>query len=498
MNNNLFTKSDTFSQEYCATVVKIGEIQEIPNAKTVAKTIVNGRTIVVGKDTKEGELMIYCSNESQLNADFLAANNLFSHTNLNCNAEEVQRWLEQNADASPEEQQEYLRTHRGYFDDNCRVRMKKLAGELSMGVLFGIDAFKNWCPNLEADLSELEGTDFDTVNDVLFVKAYVPKMKEVQQRAPGDARRNKRLKQFNRMVPGQFSFHYDTQLFERSISRFNPDTMVTISNKLHGTSFIIGNIQVLAPRFNNKLYTKLFDKLPKFLQFTKKIYDVIYSSRSVVKNAYINPGKKGFSAGLDACFDKYYELLKPYIPEGMTIYGEIIGYCEGSNTFIQKIGQGYDYRCKPGENKLMIYRITTTDETGHKKEWNIDDVLSFTKDLKDFLVIKGNGELAGRLHPIDIFYHGKLGDLYKDLSTEQHWKEDLLERMKNDKEHFGMELNEPMCRNAVPREGIVIRIDDDVVPEAFKLKCLKFLGKEAQAVDNGEVDAEMEERYTDC
>ena len=232
--------------------------------------------------------------------------------------------------------------------------MKKLAGELSMGVLFGIDAFKKWCPNLEADFSELEGTDFDTVNGVLFVKAYVPQIKEVKQRAHGDVRRNKRLKRFNRMVPGQFSFHYDTQLFERSISRFNPDTMVTISNKLHGTSFIIGNVQVLAPRFNNKLYTKLFDKLPKFLQFTKKIYDVVYSSRSVVKNAYINPGKKGFSAGLDACFDKYYELLKPYIPEGMTIYGEIIGYCEGSNTFIQKIGQGYDYRCKPGENKLMI------------------------------------------------------------------------------------------------------------------------------------------------
>ena len=83
MNTNVFTKSPNMTQEYCCTVVKLGEIQEIPNAKTVAKTLVNGRTIVISKDRKEGDVMIYCSNESQLNFDFLSVNNLFKHTNLN-------------------------------------------------------------------------------------------------------------------------------------------------------------------------------------------------------------------------------------------------------------------------------------------------------------------------------------------------------------------------------------------------------------------------------
>ena len=52
-------------------------------------------------------------------------------------------------------------------------------------------------------------------------------------------------------------------------------------------------------------------------------------------------------------------------------------------------------------------------------------------------------------------------------------------------------MNEPLCRNKIPREGIVLRIDHDPIKEAFKLKTLKFLGKEAELIDMGEVDIEM-------
>ena len=55
-----------------------------------------------------------------------------------------------------------------------------------------------------------------------------------------------------------------------------------------------------------------------------------------------------------------------------------------------------------------------------------------------------------------------------------------------------MEMNEPLCRNKVPREGIVIRKNDDKIPEAFKLKCVKFLTRESKLIDNGDVDIEMQ------
>ncbi len=65
--------------------------------------------------------------------------------------------------------------------------------------------------------------------------------------------------------------------------------------------------------------------------------------------------------------------------------------------------------------------------------------------------------------------------------------------MKADKKCFGMETNEVLCKNKVPREGVCIRIDNDPRPENFKLKCAKFLSKESKDIDAGEVDIEMQE-----
>lgn len=236
MENKFLTKSERMSQEYCCTVVRLGEILPIEGANTVAKTLVNGRTIVIGKDHKEGDVMIYCSNETQLNFDFLSVNNMFQNIDQNCNAEEVNAWLAKHVNDDEEAKTEYLRKHRGYFDEKARVRMKKLAGEISMGILFEFDNFVKWCPALkDVNIEELVGLDFDTVNDVLFIKPYVPELKTSEPaKSSRDAKRNKRLRKFDRMIPGQFSFHYDTQLFEKVVKRFKPEDVVTISNKLHG------------------------------------------------------------------------------------------------------------------------------------------------------------------------------------------------------------------------------------------------------------------------
>ena len=92
--------------------------------------------------------------------------------------------------------------------------------------------------------------------------------------------------------------------------------------------------------------------------------------------------------------------------------------------------------------------------------------------------------------PLNILYHGPLKDMYDDLDVENHFHENLLERMKNDKEWLLMEKNEPMCKNKVPREGVVIRIDDDICPRAWKLKSKAHYNLEALAHDNDEVDIE--------
>ena len=153
------------------------------------------------------------------------------------------------------------------------------------------------------------------------------------------------------------------------------------------------------------------------------------------------------------------------------------------------IQKGYDYGCKVGENMLMIYRITHTDDCGNHIEWNVQEVYDWTIDL-----LNKYPSLKNRIKPISILYHGSLKNLYPELEINEHWQENILKNISEDK-NFGMEMNEPMCKMKSPREGVVIRIENDIKPEAFKLKTIAFKMKEAKSVDAGNIDIEMKDSY---
>ena len=112
-------------------------------------------------------------------------------------------------------------------------------------------------------------------------------------------------------------------------------------------------------------------------------------------------------------------------------------------------------------------------------------------------LIKKYPDIKERIDVIDILYQGTLRDLYPTLEVKHNWHTDVLLQMKADKEQFGMELNEPLCKAyKVPREGVVIRINGDPVAEAFKLKTDNFFLREKKEIDKGNIDAEMSETYT--
>lgn len=586
MANNLLTKSDKFTSEYCCTIVRIGEVKPIEGKDKIGYTLVNGETIVVRKDqVKEGDVLIYSSNETQLDKDFLGANNLFESSSyeLNANAKEVEPYVTRNKELKEkveniektikklyvcskfligydaellaagddedkrdelaerydnsrktiikyvdgehlnmdssvrdlvvvaqehcakkkieldeynvelEKNADFIRKHVGFFNKTGRVRAIRLGGVQSMGYLFSLDELANYNPKVkDINLEELVGEDFDTVDGNLFVKAYVPFVPQQKTRGRKD-KLNKRVERFDRMVKGEFSFHYDTQMFARCVNFFKPTDKVVISNKLHGTSLIVGKLHVKNPiklPFHKWLWNKFVDLTGLFKSYRITDYVVEYgnvtSSRKVIKNQYINKDVKDGYYSVDV-WSEYGNLIYPYLDEGMTLYGEICGYVSGSDKMIQK---GYDYGCELGKNFMMPYRITTTNDDGTKKEWEVMEVFEWTRTL-----IANHPELAELVHPITIFYHGTLSDLYPDLSLTEHWHENVLEAMRADKKHFGMEKNEPMCNNKVPREGIVIRKCDDEFVEAFKLKCAKFLERERAEIDNGEVDMEMADNY---
>jgi hypothetical protein len=380
----------------------------------------------------------------------------------------------------------------GFFNKYGRVRILKLRGQASMGFLVDPENIKNWIGSSISllDFTQHVGEDFDTIGDHKFIQVYIPPRKPQPEKYTKDQRRQRRIEKISRMIPGEFAFHYDTQQLNRNMHRVNLDDRVDISVKMHGTSICLGNVLVKKPKqYKCKFINWLHNKLPLKWQTLKPGYDVVYSSRTVIKNAdlnnTLNPG--GGYYGTDVWAD-YAKLFGPCIPEGMEIFGEIVGYVTGTQTAIQK---GYDYGCKVGENRLMIYRIRTKNEDGTHKEWNMKDIVEWSNTLKWVLNRDGLDENKIMLTPM--LYSGTLRDLYPEISTEYHWRENVLEALKNDK-MFGMEEMEPLNITKMPREGIVVRIQDDPVAEAFKLKCIKFLEKEAKNIDNGEVDIEMKEK----
>lgn len=480
----LISKNERFTQEYCATIVQIGELKPIEGSDFLSVTQVNGFPIVVRKDqVKEGDVMIYCPIETQLDNNFLSINNLYEigSYELNSNHNLIQ-------DLIREGKQDEAKTKVGFFNKHGRVKLIRLRGQASMGYLITIREMINYCDKLsDFKFEDHIGEDFNEVCGSEFIRVYIPSVKEGTPRASRDGRRNKKLQKVSRMIPGEFSFHYDTQQLNRSMNYFTPDTPVDISVKIHGTSICLGNVLVKKPKeFRSKLINKIHSMLPLGWQKIVSDYDLVYSSRTVIKNDDLNPNRGAGFYSSDV-WGEYGELLKPYIPRGMEIFGEIFGYETGTSRMIQK---GYDYGCNPGENRLMIYRIRTKNEDGTHKEWNIREIHDWSVSLIELLESDG---IKFKVVPIPILYSGTLHDLYPEISVENHWHENVLEALKSEK-RFKMEMDEPMNITKMPREGIVVRIQNDPVAEAFKLKCIKFLEKEAKNIDKGEVDIEMIEK----
>lgn len=582
----MFGKSENFKEEYSCSIIRIGEIKPIEGKDKIGFTLVNGETIVIRKDqVKEGDILIYASNESELNKDFLGANNLFESNSyeLNSNASEVEKYILKNKDLKPqlnyveknltkldncikfviryesevataegdedilydlsqrlakstgfisgylnrnvedfpslvefvneaekvraeketlfkelkseiEANTEYVRSRVGFFNKTGRVRSIRLGGVASKGYLFTLEELAKYNPKVkDINLEEYLGQDFDTVDGELFVKAYVPFVPEKRTKTSSAEKRNKKIVRFDRMIEGEFSFNYDSLLLPKNIHKIKPTDSVAITVKIHGTSFVCGKVHVKTPiklPFMRRMCNKFIDLTGLFKKYRTIDYKVEYgnvtSSRNVIKNKYINKDVTDGYYSVDV-WSEYGELIYPYLSEGMTLYGEIFGYLTNSTKMIQK---QYDYGCEVGTNKLMPYRITTSLPDGGKYEWNVEEVKEWTEKL-----IKEHPEIADRIHVIDLLYHGTLADLYPTLSLTEHWNENVLEELRNDKKHFGMEKDEPLCENKVVREGLCIRIDDDETNENFKLKCQKFYDREKKLMDEGEVDIEMGNTY---
>jgi hypothetical protein len=452
-------QSKNANVNYLAKIVKIDNFHKHsdPEVTKLKCCCIDGFNIITGIDSEPG-LYVYFPTACCINPKFLSYANLYRHGELNVD-----------------------QTKTGMFDDNGRVKAIRLRGELSEGFIIPIVVLENWVMStVNVELKVEEGTEFDSIEHdgkTFWVnKKYIPKNTRTPG-APGSGNsgKGKQPKGLDKIIENQFRFHYDTVLIKKCPHVLHPSDLISITSKVHGTSGISAYV-LCKQELNWK------QKIARWLtgeEFDK--YDYLYSSRSVIKNQYYNKSVQGGFYGVDVW--KYADdIVRPCLSKGMTAYYEIIGFLPNGG-YIQK---NYDYGCLPpvgdeaytyGKHfKVQIYRVTITDVSGKVHEFSAREVQLWA-------------QMVG-LVPVEQYYYGYAKDLYPDLDPSEHWNENFLSKLANDK-NFYMECNSPTCDNKVPHEGIVIKIEN-MKSEAFKLKCFKFLDGEGKALDKGEVDIESE------
>lgn len=452
-------KSKKASENYLSKIVKIDTFRKHsdPDVVKLKCTTIDGFNIITGIDSEPG-LYVYFPGLSQINNDFLSFANLYRHKELNKDPEQS-----------------------GMFEDNGRVKSIRLRGELSEGFIIPVVVLQNYIlsvTNKELD-NITDGIEFDAVEhdgkEFWISKKYLPKRTYTRGSGGGGKVTKKLPKGVDRVREDQFRFHYDTLLIKKAPHVLNPDSLIQISAKIHGTSGISANVLC-----HQKLNWK--QKIAKWLtgaSFDK--YDYLYSSRTVIKNKYYNANVGNGYYGIDVWAEAD-KVVRPHLEKGQTAYYEIVGFLPNGG-YIQK---NYDYGCvAPRDNetytpekhfKVRIYRITYTNVDGKVLEYSTHQVQQWCEK---------NG-----LIPVEEYYYGKAKDLYPDIDPAEHWNENFLDRLANESA-FNMEKNSPVCKNKVPHEGLVIKIEDGM-SRAFKLKCFKFLNKEQEALDKGEENIEDE------
>ncbi len=427
------------NENYAAIVVEIKTLIPLAKCDRVQAAIIMGQQVVVGKDIQIGDIGLYFPVECALSKEYLTANNLYRKPDLNSDP-----------------------LSKGYFEENGRIRCVKFQGHKSEGLFMPIESMDSFLPYPTFEGLKV-GVCFDELNGISICSKYIVKT----NRTPGlPGNRNSKVNKQceTKLVENQFRFHNDTSMLYKNLDKIQPDSLISITYKMHGTSGISSYVLC------KKKLSWIEKFLSKWFTIEQTIYDYLYSSRKVIKNAELNPNAQHFY-GTDI-WGLAHEKVKPFLQKGMTFYYEVVGYLP-SGAFIQG---HYDYGQEMGQFGVYLYRITSTNIDGKVIEFS-------AKQVQDFCKSKG-------LNAVPELYYGKADNFIGELIEEGVEKFPDLFLMKV-KEKYN-EKNCYMCSNKTPEEGAVIRIEGNEF-EAFKAKSTSFYELETKQLDKGEVNIEDNE-----
>jgi hypothetical protein len=417
---------------YAATIVALKDFVDLPNCDNVKGALIFGNHIIVSKECYAGQLGVFFPVECALSAEFLSNNNQYRKPEYG------------NVDP----------TEKGFFEQHGRVKAMKFRGYKSEGFWIPIHSL-NYLPATSFNAGDV----FDMVGDHEICRKYVPR----GQGGKLSTNQVRQAKLEDSIVEGQFRLHFDTENLRRNAHKISPNDWISVSDKWHGTSVVIGKVLVKRSLRWHERWLRKFG-----VQITDNLYGLTYSSRRVIKavNGTVKNSQHFYTEDIWGVVAKEVE---DKIPNGFTLYGEIVGFTPDGSP----IQGGYHYGCRPNQHRFLVYRVTLTTPDGLVVELSWQQMI-------EFCVKYG-------LENVPEFYVGRAKDLFPQLDETSHWNEAFLTQLE---QTYVRDLTCPHNWNEVPAEGVVVRIDRLNECESFKLKNFRFLEAESKALDKGEVDTE--------
>lgn len=336
---------------YQAIVARI-HTRPLPGADRLVIGTCGNYQVIVGIDTKDGELGVFFESDGQLSEEFATQNDL------------VRRKNDDGSAAG------------GMFEPNRRVKAIKLRGAKSEGF---------WCPldkvaYTGVSLASLtEGTQFDALNGRAICNKYFTPATQRSGKARYKVQRDNVM----------FHKHIDTGLFKREAALIPAGSQIWITEKLHGTSQRVGRVldeQPIQRSWFGALVGRLFG-----WPTTRKDWTQLIGTRNVILEH-----KEGGTFYGDEAF-RYTVSEGVALHKGEVIYGEVVGYTHNGNPIMSTQDTSglkdkqitaafgktmtYSYGCHVGQCAFYVYRITHVNEDGQSVELSWQQVKKRSREF---------------------------------------------------------------------------------------------------------------------
>ena len=397
---------------YNVYITRLTNVRPHPNADRLQLADCFGNTVCVSCDHTEGELGVYLPTDGQISEEFGKANDLFRRKDENGN------------------------NVGGFIDPVKRnVQCIRLRGERSDGLFLPLTCLEPF-----GDISALKEGDIVTVfNGHEIARKYIPKTNH-RNHVSGAHNKTKKKKVSVKVV---FPQHIDSPQLKYNLNSFKSGDLITITEKLEGTS----HRSALLPVKKTNFFKRLFG-IPEKIVYK----DYCGSRRTVIDQ---DNSKSGYYGDNNFRLDIHKRLL-PHLTPNLEIFGEIVGWpgegksplmgevstkCLNDKNFTKTYGEKmiFHYGCKNGEYDFYIYRICELDEDGEVKiEYSTDQIISWC-ELHGFkyVPVLYRGFLK---EAEDILY---LGEKYCDgeSTLAHHWREGCVIRRDNNARKFDVYKN---------------------------------------------------------